>query len=139
MKVSMSCICILRVLILPLSTILILDFRIFLTVWYFRIVLTVWYFRIVLTVWYFIFISFNANYIHCTCSYIWLLQNAMKQQARYYKYKFLCSRLNLSLFFFNNLTWRGKITIYIHLPFLKRTIQYTFNIKFKKFYIIINL
>ena len=49
-------------------------------------------FGIVLTVWYFFFISFNANYIHCTCSYIWLLQNTMKQQARYYKYKFLCSR-----------------------------------------------
>jgi hypothetical protein len=36
-----------------LSTILIYDFGIVLTVWYFRIVLTVWYFRIVLTVWYF--------------------------------------------------------------------------------------
>jgi hypothetical protein len=38
---------------LPLSTILIFDFRIVPTVWYFRIVSTVWYFRIVPTVWYF--------------------------------------------------------------------------------------
>jgi hypothetical protein len=38
---------------LPLSTILIFDFRIVPTVWYFRIVPTVWYFTIVPTVWYY--------------------------------------------------------------------------------------
>ena len=42
-----SCICVLGISILPLSTILIFDFGIVPTVWYF------WYFRIVPTVWYF--------------------------------------------------------------------------------------
>ena len=48
-----SCIYVLEVSILSLSTIPIFDFRTVLTVWYFRTVLTVWYFRTVLTVWYF--------------------------------------------------------------------------------------
>ena len=50
----------LEVSILPLSTTLIFDFGIVLTVWYFGIVLTVWYFGIVLTVWYF----FIFHFIH---------------------------------------------------------------------------
>jgi hypothetical protein len=48
-----SCIRVLGVSILPLSTILIFDFGIVPTVWYFFIVPTVWYFFIVPTVWYF--------------------------------------------------------------------------------------
>jgi hypothetical protein len=48
-----SCICVLEVSILPLSTIFLLDFGTVPTVWYTRTVPTVWYFRTVLTVWYF--------------------------------------------------------------------------------------
>jgi len=48
-----SCIRVLGVSILPLSTTLIFDIFIVPTVWYFFIVPTVWYFFIVLTVWYF--------------------------------------------------------------------------------------
>ena len=48
-----SYIFVLEVSMLPLSTILILDFGTVPTVWYFRTVPTVWYFRTVPTVWYF--------------------------------------------------------------------------------------
>ena len=41
------CICVLEESILPLSTILLLDFETVQTVWYFRTVQTVWYFRTV--------------------------------------------------------------------------------------------
>ena len=44
---------VIEVSILPLTTTLIIDFRIVPTAWYFRIVLTAWYFRIVPTAWYF--------------------------------------------------------------------------------------
>ena len=42
-----SCICMLRLSISPLSTVLIFDFGTVPTVWYFGIVPTVWYFGIV--------------------------------------------------------------------------------------------
>jgi hypothetical protein len=48
-----SCICMLRLSISSLSTVLIFDFGTVPTVWYFGIVPTVWYFGIVPTVWYF--------------------------------------------------------------------------------------
>ena len=48
-----SYICVLEVSILPLSTILIFDFRTVQTMWYFRTVQTMWYFRTVLTMCYF--------------------------------------------------------------------------------------
>ena len=48
-----SYICVLEVSILPLSTILIFDFRTVQTMCYFRTVQTMWYFRTVQTMWYF--------------------------------------------------------------------------------------
>ena len=64
-ETEQSCICVLRVSIFPLSTILIFDFWIVPTVWYFWIVPAVWYFWIVPTV---VFLNCSDSMVFLNCS-----------------------------------------------------------------------